>query len=83
MPIAAADLLNLLQLMRRQQDGQAVFAVEILDQLEDADRAVGIDAEGRFIENDRRGFLYQNFGDAQTLLHAAREFFDQTPAIIR
>ena len=41
------------------------FAIQTLDQLQDSNRPVRIDAQGRLIENDRRGFFYQNFGDAE------------------
>src|SRR5512135_1362291 len=44
-----ADILNLLQLMGRKHDRESVLAVQIFDQFENTNGAVGIDAQGRLI----------------------------------
>src|SRR5262249_33182152 len=79
---AIADLLNLLQLMRRQHDGEAMLAVEILDQLEYPNGAVRIDSQSGLVEDNRPWIFHQHFGDAEALFHTAGEFSYPTPAIV-
>ena len=67
--------------MRRKHHGQISFAIQPLDQLQDSNRPVRIDAEGRLIEDDGPGIFNQNFGDAEALLHAAGELPNQSPAV--
>ncbi len=78
----AADFLDLLELMRREHDGQTMLAIQILDHFQNADGAVGIDAESGFVEKHRYRIFNQNLGDAEALLHAAGKLLDQAPAVV-
>src|SRR4029077_1306972 len=78
---AAADFLDLLQLMRREHDRQISFAVQAFDQFQDSYSPVGVNAQGWFVQNNRPGLFDQHFGDSEALLHAAGELPHQASTV--
>ena len=77
---AVADRFNLGEDVCRQD--HAVRAAEFADQCANVEDLVGIEPDGRFVENDQIGLVHNGLGDADTLLVALGQGADQFPRYI-
>ena len=70
---AVADLFHFIEQVARQDDGDAVLLDEVAD--EDAHRlhAGGVEAVGRFIEDEQFGAMEESGGEGEALAHAHGE----------
>ena len=73
---AVADALHLLQLVRREEDGDALAGAQLLDDAEQPDDAGGVESERGVVQDDEAGPLEQHVGEAEALPHAARVLRD-------
>ena len=73
---AMADALHLLQLVRREEDGDALPGAQVLDDAEQPDDAGGVEAERGVVQDDELRLLEQDVGQAEALAHAARVLHD-------
>ena len=71
-----AHLLDLVQQVRRQQDGDRALVAEPPDQGQDLPHALRVDVHGRLVEDEDRRVLHERVGQAQALAHAARVALD-------
>jgi hypothetical protein len=69
------ELLGFLDVMRRQNDGDAGLA-QLLDELPHVGAQHHVDACGRLIEKENLWLVRERFGDHHAALHAARELDD-------
>ena len=69
---AIAHALHLIEQVRGQQHGDALV-LELLDQVEELERRLRIEAGGRLVENGDLGALHHDLGKPEPLAHAARE----------
>lgn len=65
-----ADLLNLIELVRRNQKSSAILPGKLQHKLQQLPHAFRVDAQGRLVHDDNLRILHQHIGDSQTLLHA-------------
>src|SRR5690606_12547144 len=68
---AAADRLHHVEHVRGQQDGHAAPR-QVEDEVEQFLRRLRIEARGRLVEDRYPAVTHQQFGNAETLAHAAR-----------
>ena len=69
---AVADLLDLVQQVRRQQDRHALVGAQPLDEQQQLAHALGVDVHRRLVEDEDRRVLDQRVGEAEPLAHAPR-----------
>ena len=69
---ARADLLDFFHVMAGIDDG-CTFCVQAQDSLEDGIAALGIDGDGRLVQEDELGFVRDAAGDVQSAQQAARK----------
>ena len=68
----AAELLGLLEVVRRQQDRRAL-GVDPLDVVPQLEPQLDVDAGGRLVEDQQAGAMHQRAREDQPALHAARQ----------
>lgn len=73
---AVAEVLHLDEEVRGEQDSEAAFAIELLDELAHFVDALGIEALGRFIEEDGLWRGDEGLGKGEALAHAVGVHFD-------
>src|SRR4029079_19342895 len=69
---AIADLLDLAEEVRVQEDGRAPIGGRSHD-APDVDPTDRVECRGRLVEDDQRGVAQERRAEAETLLHALRE----------
>ena len=70
---AVGDLRHHAEIMRDEQDGGAVAALQLLEQAQDLRLGGDVERGGRLVGNDERGFQRQRHGDHDPLALAARK----------
>lgn len=71
-----AMMLCLFELMGRENEGDARI-IEFGEHFKNAKATLGIDADGRFIEDEDARVVKATTGDVESTLHASREAFDE------
>ena len=76
---AVAEEVGLLHVVGRQDDRHAGLFVELADVLPDVAARLGVEAQGRLVEEEDLGPVDQAAGDLEAALHAARVLLDERP----
>ncbi len=79
---AVADLLDLVQQVRRQQHRDALVGAQPLDEQQQLAHALGVDVHRRLVEDQDRRVLDQRVGEPEPLAHAPREAADLAVAVV-
>ena len=77
-----AHLLHLVQQVRREQHRDALVRAQPLDQQQQLAHTLGVDVDGRLVQDQDRRLLDQRVGDAEPLAHAARELADLAVGVV-
>lgn len=79
---SVAEIIGLFHVMRRQDDRDPIFFVQLFNIIPDVPARLGVQAEGRLVEKKDFRVLDQPARDLEAALHAARIFLNQDRSLI-